>query len=282
LNAAGSPAILERDLRFRTLFGANALPFGDTISGKSTRCFRFLFWAAATAVVEALAMTFGALLAAVAGGRVPSSDLSADLIRQLRNHKSRDLDARIGKVWGSVRETTGDRAALIAKFKAMLTVKPVRAPEPSLGRAVFARTCQQCHTLFGIGGQVGPELTGSNRADLDYILANVLDPSALIGKDYQAHVVATTDGRVLTGLIRSETGDALTLQTANETLTIPRNEIEERRQSDASMMPDDLWGPLSEHEVRSLVAYLASPVQVPLPEGHGDSVPSRSTGNPAR
>jgi putative membrane-bound dehydrogenase-like protein len=223
-----------------------------------------------------------ALLAAVAGGRVPSSDLSADLIRQLRNHKSRDLDARIGKVWGSVRETTGDRAALIAKFKAMLTAKPVRAPEPSLGRAVFTKTCQQCHILFGVGGQVGPDLTGSNRADLDYILANVLDPSALIGKDYQAHVVATTDGRVLTGLIRSETGDAVTLQTANETLTIPRNEIEERRQSDASMMPDDLWGPLSEHEVRSLVAYLASPAQVPLPEAPGNGAPSRSAADPVR
>jgi putative heme-binding domain-containing protein len=223
-----------------------------------------------------------ALLDAVAGGRVPASDLSADLIRQLRNHKSRDLDARIGKVWGSVRETTGDRATLIAKFKAMLTSKPVRAPEPSLGRAVFARTCQQCHALFGVGGQVGPDLTGSNRADLDYVLANVLDPSALIGKDYQAHVVATTDGRVLTGLVRSETGDALTLQTANETVTIPRNEIEERRQSDASMMPDDLWGPLSEHEVRSLVAYLASSAQVPLPEAPGNGVPSQSGGNPVR
>ena len=67
----------------------------------------------------------------------------------------------------------------------MLTARHRQPPDRSLGRAVFAKVCQQCHTLFGTGGQVGPDLTGSNRADLDYLLSNVLDPSALIGKDYQ-------------------------------------------------------------------------------------------------
>jgi putative heme-binding domain-containing protein len=133
-----------------------------------------------------------------------------------------------------------------------------------LGRAVFAKTCAQCHKLFGVGGDVGPELTGSNRADLDYVLSNVLDPSALIGKDYLAHVVATADGRVLTGIIRAEDKDAITLVTANETLTIPRDDIEESKPSNTSMMPEDLWTPLSDKEVRSLVAYLAGPGQVPM------------------
>ena len=119
--------------------------------------------------------------------------------------------------------------------------------------------------LFGVGGQVGPDLTGSNRADLDYVLSNVLDPSALIGKDYMAHVIATTDGRVLTGIIRAEDKDRVTLVTANETITLPKSEIEQRRSSEQSMMAEDLWKPLSEHEVRSLVSYLASPGQVALP-----------------
>ena len=120
-----------------------------------------------------------------------------------------------------------------------------------------------------MGGQVGPDLTGSNRRDLDYVLSNVLDPGALIGKDYLAHVIATTDGRILTGIIRAEDKDTITLVTANETVTLPKSDVEERRQSDQSMMPEDLWTPLSEHEVRSLVSYLASPAQVPLPAGEG-------------
>jgi putative membrane-bound dehydrogenase-like protein len=206
-----------------------------------------------------------ALLAAVDAGKLPRGDLTADLVRQLRNLKDPNLDARISQVWGTVRETTADRARSIARYKAMLTSEPTRPPDPSLGRSIFAKTCQQCHTLFGVGGQVGPDLTGSNRADLDYVLSNVLDPSALIGKDYLAHVIATTDGRVLTGIIRAEDKDSITLVTANEIVTLPKSEIEERRSSEQSMMAEDLWKPLSEHEIRSLVKYLASPAQVPLP-----------------
>ena len=205
-----------------------------------------------------------ALLSAVEGKRIPSADLSADLIRQLKNLKDATIDAEIGRVWGTARETPKDRARLIADTKAKLLTKPAQVPDVNLGRSVFAKTCQQCHVLFGTGGNVGPELTGSNRADLDYLLSNVFDPSALIGKDYLAHVVATKDGRVLTGIIRSEDKDAITLVTANETLTLPKPEVEDRKPSETSMMPDGLWTPLSDHEVRSLVAYLASPGQVPM------------------
>lgn len=204
------------------------------------------------------------LLAAVGQGTIPPTDLSADLIRQLRNHENKDVDALISKHWGEVRETTEDKVKLIATTKAKLAARPRQAPDLALGRAVFAKTCQQCHTLFGVGGKVGPELTGSNRSDLDYLLSNVLDPSALIGKDYLAHVIATADGRVLTGILRDEDKDALTIVTANETVTVPKTEVEDRRPSDKSMMPDDLLSQLSDHEVRSLVAYLASPAQGPM------------------
>ena len=209
--------------------------------------------------------TAKALLAAVGEKRLPHADLSADLVRQLHNLKDRDVDAQIAKVWGTVRETNEGRAKLIARYKATLSAPPREKPDPMLGRAVFAKTCAQCHTLFGEGGKVGPELTGSNRADLDYVLSNVLDPDALIGKDYLAHVVATTDGRILTGIIKAEDKDAITLVTANETLILPLTVIEERKASEKSMMPEDLWAPLSEREIRDLLAYLASPAQVPLP-----------------
>jgi putative heme-binding domain-containing protein len=219
-------------------------------------------------VLAARKVSGRAMLTAVEGGRLPRGDLTADVVRQLRNVQDPSLGAQLARVWGAVRETTSDRARTIARQKSLLSAQPAHPPDRSLGRAVYARICQQCHALFGVGGQVGPDLTGSNRADLDYVLANVLDPSALIGNDYLAHVIATTDGRVLTGIIRAEDRDAVTLVTANETVTLPKNEIEERRASAQSMMPEDLWKPLSEHEIRSLVAYLASPAQVPLPAAH--------------
>lgn len=213
------------------------------------------------------------LLAAVGSETVPSKDLSAEIIRQLRDHKSATLDAEIAKHWGTIRETAADKAKLIASMKAKLKANSGRKPDVELGRAVFAKTCQQCHTLFGTGGQVGPDLTGSNRADLDYVLANVLDPNALIGKDYQAQVISTTDGRVLTGIVKREDRDAVVLLSANDTVTIPKAEIDERRTSDKSMMPEDLLTPLAEHEIRSLVAYLASPRQVAM-LANADNLPT--------
>jgi putative membrane-bound dehydrogenase-like protein len=207
-----------------------------------------------------------ALLTALGAKRVPSQDFPAEVIRQIRNLKVAALDAQLAKVWGTMRDTPADRAALIARYRYNLGISPNFVPDARLGRVVFARVCQQCHTLFGTGGTVGPDLTGSNRADRDYILSNVLDPSALIGNDYQAQIVATSDGRVLTGIVRAEDNDALSLTTANEVVVIPKKEIAERRTSTQSMMPDDIWAPLSEAEIRGLLAYLASPAQVPLPE----------------
>ena len=76
---------------------------------------------------------------------------------------------------------------------------------PRAGRAVFNRACLSCHRMFGAGGDVGPELTGSDRANPDYILENVLDPSAAVNRDYTMSNVATTDGRLLSGIIRDQT-----------------------------------------------------------------------------
>ena len=80
---------------------------------------------------------------------------------------------------------------------------------------------------------------------------------------------------MLTGIIRAEDKDHITLVTANETITLPKSEVEERRTSEQSMMPEDLWKPLSEHEIRSLVSYLASPAQVPLPDAAAGRKPRR-------
>jgi putative membrane-bound dehydrogenase-like protein len=204
------------------------------------------------------------LLDGLADKTIATSDVSADVIRQLRNLKDKSLDERIRSVWGEVRDTSADVAERIAQHRKLLTTKPQQEPDVALGRAMYLKTCQQCHTLFNVGGKVGPELTGSNRANLDYLLSNVLDPSSLISKDYMATVVATTDGRVLTGIIREQDDQKLTLATANETIVLPRDEVDELSPSTKSMMPDDVLQPLSEHQIRSLVAYLASPQQTPL------------------
>jgi putative heme-binding domain-containing protein len=121
--------------------------------------------------------------------------------------------------------------------------------------------------LYGTGGTVGPDLTGSGRHNLDYLLENLLDPSAVVNKDYRMSIVRVSDGRVLNGLILSQDDNRVVIQTAKEKLTILREEIEQIAATTLSPMPDGILQPLSEQQVRDLVAYLIGAGQVELPEG---------------
>jgi putative membrane-bound dehydrogenase-like protein len=204
-----------------------------------------------------------ALMEAVGAKKVSAKEVPAEIVRQLRNLKDKDLDKEIAEVWGLVRTTPADRAKLITDWKRKLS-NPPTPPDLALGRATFAKTCQQCHTLYGVGGKVGPDITGADRGNLDYLLQHIIDPSAVMHNEYRATVLKLKSGRTVTGIVRGETPQNLTVVTANETLTVPVNEIDDRKASDVSMMPDDLLKPLSETEVRALVAYLRNPSQTPI------------------
>jgi putative heme-binding domain-containing protein len=186
-------------------------------------------------------------------------------IRQLLGLKNPAITAKVHEVWGTVRPASREKAALASRYKELLTPAFLRRADVSRGRQVFARTCAACHRLFGEGGAVGPDLTGSQRANLHYVLENVLDPSAVVFSEYQVTVIETKDGRVLNGIIKQETDQAITLQTQNEVIVLPAGDVETRSKSPLSLMPDGLFANLTDDEVRDLVAYLAAPAQVPLP-----------------
>jgi putative membrane-bound dehydrogenase-like protein len=205
-----------------------------------------------------------ALLSAIEGGKVPRTDLHAYHVQQMLRFDDPALKEQITSVWGAIRETSADKQQQIAELKQKLRPRVLADADHSAGRGVFAKTCAACHTLFGDGGKVGPDLTGSNRANLDYILENIIDPSAVLGKDYRQSVIVTNDGRVISGLVQKETDSALTVRTINDTVVVPLADIEERALSEVSMMPERLLDTLSPEEVRDLVAYLGSPTQVPL------------------
>ena len=162
----------------------------------------------------------------------------------------------------------------------MLSVKKLESADPGNGRRVFAKTCGTCHVLFGEGTVVGPDITGSNRADLDYVLENVLDPSATLAKEYRMTVVLTTDGRVVSGLLLDETESAVTLRTLNDTVLVAKSDIASQELSNQSMMPEGLLASLQPEEVRDLIVYLASSTQVALggPRSPIDSATGRVPG----
>jgi putative heme-binding domain-containing protein len=126
------------------------------------------------------------------------------------------------------------------------------------GRAVFQRTCGACHKLYGEGGTLGPDLTGSNRSNLNWLLFNVLEPNAEVQDAYKMVVITTRDGRTYSGSVVGETDRQVTLRVAGREapVVVSKAEIQSREATAVSMMPPGLLDPLEDKEVIDLVGYL--------------------------
>ncbi len=204
------------------------------------------------------------LLDAVAEGKIPRADVSAFHARQIHSLNDAELNQELAEVWGELRDSPADQRQRIAKWKAQLTPDALAKADKSQGRAVFNIACAACHTLYSEGGKVGPDLTGGGRDNLDYLLENIVDPSAVVTADFRMSIVNLKDGRVLNGLIAAETERTLTLKTMTETLTIERGEIAGIRESSVSLMPEGLLEALTPDQARDLIAYLMHKSQVPM------------------
>jgi putative heme-binding domain-containing protein len=207
-----------------------------------------------------------ALMAAVARGAVKANELPADIVRQLRAHGVKEINATLDKVWGVSRSTPAAKLAEIARYKKLLEAKMNRPVDLPRGRALFQRTCGQCHKLYGEGGEIGPDITGSNRNNLDYLLTNMLDPNAEIPNDYRTTILRTKDNRVLVGVIRRSEGQSVTIATPAEVVTVAKRDVASIDPQNFSMMPEGLVLALEEDELRDLIAYLRGSRQVPLPK----------------
>src|SRR5262249_7055874 len=105
-----------------------------------------------------------ALLDAISDGRVQRRDVNLSIARQLQAFGDRRISARLEGVWGKIQPTSSAKAGLVSRYKTLLNSSDQPAADASRGRAVFNRTCLACHRLFDAGGDLGPELTGSDRA----------------------------------------------------------------------------------------------------------------------
>ncbi len=206
-----------------------------------------------------------ALLKAISAGKIPRDHLTAFHVRQIHSLQNEELSRLTAEVWGELRDSSEEKKQLMDGLKARLTDEVLAGADLSKGRALFNATCAKCHKLYGEGIQVGPDLTGSNRNDMHYLLENMIDPSAVVAKDFRMIVLVLDDGRVLNGVITQQADRTLTLQTLTDAVTIDKTSIEERRQTTLSPMPEGLLQNLNDDQIRDLIAYLRHPSQVPLP-----------------
>ena len=193
---------------------------------------------------------------------IPKAEVPAYVARQLR----RVVGSGFVEVWGPIDELNSDQRAEYARYKALLTDQAVAGASAIEGRVVFQRTCGACHKMYGEGGTIGPDITGANRTNVDYVLSNVLDPSGEIQDDYKMVIVTTRDGRTYAGNVNAENDRQLTLRVVGQdAVVINKSDIQSREETPNSMMPPGLFNTLTDDEVKDLMAYLRSNAQVDLP-----------------
>ena len=192
------------------------------------------------------------LLGALRSGAIEKSEIPTYAARTLESMLGSDFS----EVYGDTAALSGDKSALFEKYRKLLTPEIMTNADPFEGKVVFDRTCAACHLMYGEGGEIGPDLTGSNRANLDYILLNILDPSADIPDSYKMVTVTTHEGQTLVGSIAEENGRRIVLNSVGQKQIVAKQDIKSRVVSDISMMPEGLLMTLKDDEVANLIQYL--------------------------
>jgi putative membrane-bound dehydrogenase-like protein len=205
-----------------------------------------------------------ALLKAVESGTIDAALISGTHARQIISLGDDSLTKLLEQVWGVIDRTDAQKQQAIELWHQKLEPSLADA-DLSNGRALYQKTCATCHKLYGEGGQIGPDLTGSNRNNLGYLLENILDPNRAVPRQWTTTTILLNDGRVINGVVTRRTDQTWTVQTAKEEVIIPAGEIEQSQATNLSLMPEGQLNTLRESDVRDLIGYLQSQGQVALP-----------------
>lgn len=208
------------------------------------------------------------LLTAMEAGQINRKDVSAFALQQLRTFDDQQLQSRVLKLWAddTVKVQKSEELARLLK---LMTPEYLSDGDAGAGRLVFQKTCVKCHRLFGEGGTIAPDLTGSGRKKSDYVLSNLIDPSAQIDPAYRLTTLFTEDGRLMSGFIVRQTDSDVVFRTQDASVRLSMKDVEAIRTSNISMMPEGMLRTFTDEQLRDLLVYLAGSGQVPIRQTSG-------------
>ncbi|GIW99263.1 MAG: L-sorbosone dehydrogenase [Pirellulaceae bacterium] len=196
-----------------------------------------------------------ALLNEINQWRVQPTDVPPDVVQRLRTYQQPELVAAVEQAFGKAPQV--ESPAQTAHIKRLLTLVRSRRGDAERGREVFRQRCGVCHRLFGEGETIGPPLDHYDRQNLEFWLTAIVVPSAEIREGFQSYLALTTGGRVVTGMVAAQDVHTITLRTADSQLIVlPRDQLEEFRAIDRSLMPDNILDSLDDAQIVDLFAYL--------------------------
>ena len=193
------------------------------------------------------------LLAAVDEGQLKKEQISIANLLAITAFKDAASDALIKKHWGRLTKSSEEKEAQIAKVRKLLAGPKGDA---KVGQEIFKLACAVCHTFNKEGGKIGPDLTGYERDNLDFILPAIVDPSLAIREEYIGFNITTKDEQSLTGLVTELTKTSVTLlDIGGNKSVLSRTNIKDMNASHISLMPEGLLDAMTEQQVRDLFAY---------------------------
>ena len=193
------------------------------------------------------------LFAEIAKGEIPSSSITAAQRQELVAHPNKEIRDRAAELLAAT--YNADRHEVIRQYKVSLDLKG----DAERGKALFTKSCFQCHRLGDVGHAVGPNLSMVVNKTPSFLLQEMLDPNRNVDTRYVAYVAATKTGLIRTGILSSESSNSVTLLAAEgKQFTLLRTEIEELRATGKSLMPEGMEKDLSHQAVADLIAFLRS------------------------
>lgn len=146
-----------------------------------------------------------------------------------------------------------DRQKVVDEYQFATTQKG----DANAGKLVFKNQCSKCHQHQGEGVKIGPDLTGMASHPKKELLIHIMDPNRDVEGNFRQYVITTSSGKVLNGMLASETKSAIELiDTEAKKQTVLREDIEEMKVSDSSLMPEGFEKQLKKEEVVNLLEFL--------------------------
>jgi putative heme-binding domain-containing protein len=197
-----------------------------------------------------------ALLTGIENGQVSKSLISPYHALQIKSLKNENLDKRLDQCWGVIRTSPEYLSNRKEELRVELNQTLLAQADLKNGSLLYDQQCSGCHQLYGRGGKLGPDLTGSGRSNIDYLLENIVDPNSAVSADYRMNILSLKNGRVLSGMIAGQDRNSLTLRMPGSETVVSKADIKKRETLENSIMPAGLLDNLKQEERRDLIAYL--------------------------
>ena len=198
-------------------------------------------------------------LEAIQAGRISKESMPSYIVEGLARHDDQKINSLVGKLWGaSVEVPSIDRDVEMAKLKGILHGAEFRGDRYS-GRDTYLGRCAACHLLHSEGGEVGPDLTGYQRHDLDSLLLAISDPNAEVREGFENYSIKTRDGQRIVGFLADQDDRIVEIRpVGGQRLIVEKSDIVEMESLGGSLMPAGLLAGLDDKALVDLFAYLQS------------------------